>query len=247
MRCCLLLHGFLTDENDFKEIIPNLKEIYDYVHPICFPGHGEKFNFNEFTVDKTFEVLLNTFDQLNEKYEVIDVIGFSMGGALATYLSSVRDFNKLVLLSPANKYLNFRTFFERLNFFLEGFKKRKKLKETDKERIEVEKKLSNVRKDEKEAFKIAFERLIPHYNIRNLATFSRIIKRCNKELVEIKNPTLIIWGYLDQMVPVESVEFDYELCSNSQKKLLKVDGLSHLMLNSTDISLVKQEIVSFLK
>ena len=49
---------------------------------------------------------LEEFDELERKCEIVDVMGFSMGGALATYLSQVRKINKLILIAPANYYFN---------------------------------------------------------------------------------------------------------------------------------------------
>ena len=43
-------------------------------------------------------------------YDDIDVYGYSLGGVIACYLQSIRKINKLVLLAPAYKYLNFKKY-----------------------------------------------------------------------------------------------------------------------------------------
>ena len=73
--------------------------------------------------------------------------------------------------------------------------------------------------------------LLPNYNIHNLKTFMDIVKICNKELLAITCPTLIIWGKLDQLVPYNSVKYLYDISLN-KKELVVYDDISHLMLLS---------------
>ena len=238
MKAVLLLHGFLTDSDDFKNIFPGLESRYDYVCKLTFPGHGVNEDYIDFEVDNTFSCMLNAFDELKDKYETIDVIGFSMGGALATYLSNVREFNKLVLLAPANKFFNLRMPTNKLKYmFLSLFGKNKLNTSLDVKDMYI---------DDVKSLNMGMKRLIPNYNVHTLFTFIRIINKCNKECKEIKNPTLIVWGKLDQFVPIKSAQFDYELCTNKEKKLVILDSISHLMLSSSYNKHIISSIFDFL-
>ncbi len=247
MRALFLIHGFMTDERDFTNLIPYLAEFYDKIFLFHIPGHGPNEDTKFFEENITFDNMLAEFDNLNKKYDKIDVVGFSMGGALATYLQQVRNVNRLVLLSPANKYFNFELFGTRLKYYTKNALTSYFLRhKTQEEKEEARKKLEALREDDKRSFKIAFKQLLPNYTPRNINVFKRIIKRCNENLVEITPPTLIIWGQLDQLVPKESVEFDYSICTNEDKKFIDIPSLSHLMLNSVEIDLIVNEIVTFL-
>lgn len=234
MKAIILIHGFLTNKDDFKNIIPELDKIYDYVCLYEVPGHTIPPNYKKFRVNETFETLLECYDNLALDYDEIDCMGFSMGGALGTYLQSKRRINKLVLLSPANKYLNFKLFHNRLQLF------KKIMKEKNKADLKA------VLTDDKKALSSAFTRLLPHYSVHNLQTFRKIIKICNQELLAITSKVLIIWGKLDQLVPYSSVKYVYDLAIN-ERKLVILDDISHIMLQSENYQKISDEILKFLK
>ena len=246
MRAVMLLHGFATDNEDFKPLIPVVEKIYDYVWNENLPGHSKKESFKNFTVDSTFNFILNEYDKISKDYDRIDCIGFSMGGALASYLQSVRKINRLVLLAPANKYFNLKVVLNRAYVkYLDLLNKRKI--DSTYEMTLLDQRLQSIKADDKNSFKMAVHTLLPNYTIQNMITFSRIVKRCNKDLNEITPPTLIVWGNLDQLVPEESVRYDYSICSNKEKKFFLVPDLSHLMLRSNEIDCILKEVEEFIK
>ena len=252
MKAILLIHGFLTDYRDFDNLVPRLKEQYDYIHLLVIPGHkgldSDVIDYNRFTFDETFKLIRATMEYLLSKYDIVDVIGFSMGGALATYLANKYDFNKLVLLAPANKFFNFSLPINRLSYFVRTVIERMNSKRLTKDEIKViDQELGNVRIDDVKSLQIAFHRLIPNYNIHTLTTFIRIINECNININEIKNPTLLIWGELDQLVPKKSVNELYQKITNENKKIIIYKDISHLMLNSKNSLKIIEEILVFLK
>ena len=92
-KAILLLHGFATDKTDFDPIIPYLEKMYDHIEINNLPGHDVL-------------QLKDQMKKLQKEYEIVDVMGFSMGGALATYLASHFKVRNLVLLAPAVLYIN---------------------------------------------------------------------------------------------------------------------------------------------
>lgn len=238
MNAILLLHGVFTDSNDFRDILFDLDKRYDCVYKITFPGHGINDNYKNFKVEETFNLLLKTFDSLAIKYDKIDVIGFSMGGALATYLASVRNFDKLVLVAPANKYLNWRVPIDRVSFFFKTLLNKKKTEEVSPNKM--------VYIDEIRGLSRILRYMIPEYTIKALITFMRIVDKCNKEIKKIKNPVLILGGKLDPLVPKGAIDFDYEHCVNENKKIVIYDDMSHVILNSMNSYQAVEEILAFL-
>lgn len=246
MRAIILIHGFLTNIEDFKTIIPDLEKMYDHVERYVVPGHTVPPKYRHFNVNDTFDTLLSTYDKLDQEYDIIDCIGFSMGGALACWLQSVREINQLVLLAPANKYFNFDLFNNRNKYKSEKKSNISYNKKNDLDYSTYESDLQKLANDDRASAEIAIKMLIPHYSIHNLSTFTSIVKRCNKELIAITCPVLLIWGKLDQFVPEASINYLYNLSLNKRKKMI-YDNLSHLMLASEMGEVIKKEILNFLK
>lgn len=242
-RAVLLIHGFVTDYHDFDPLYPALNEIYDCVFPVELPGHTD-LDFKKFNAIDTFKCVLDSFDRLNEKYDSIDVIGYSMGGALATYLSNNREFNNLVLLAPANKYFNLSFVFKKAGFYVKHiFQKIVRRRLTNEE----EKMVESILIDDENSITLAIHRLLPNYTFKTIKTFIKIINKCNEELREIKNKTLIIWGKYDQLVPKSSIDYNIEKCTHKESKVIIYEALSHLMLASSENKDIIEKVVEFLK
>jgi len=251
-KAIILIHGFMTNPADFEPIMEDLRGRYDYVRRFLLPGHGEKEDIRNFTMEATIEYVEHEFDKVAKKYDVIDVVGFSLGGALATYLSNIRKFNKLVLLAPANKYLSPLSGVRRLVDFA------KKIKDgMDAEAVnltKLEKKhfdilntavKETIQRDAK-MFRFAVEELLHKYTFHSVTQFAKTIRECNKALTKIKNPTLIVWGYLDEVVPKAAAIYDFERCVHPNKQMVVLKNLGHMMFRSEDVSELKQTVLDFL-
>ena len=249
-KAILLIHGFLSDMTDFDVLIPHLETRYDLVHRIVLPGHGPEndYNYDKFNKEDTFKHLTKTFDDLHRRYKEIDVMGFSMGGALASCLSSFRNFNKLILLAPANKYFNPKALITTTEFSARNFSSLEKaiLKKEPKEQEAYKNLLKAVASDSTTGFGFVLRKYLRSYIWKAYKEFKDIVLNCNKDLVEIKNPVLICWGKLDQLVPKQSVEFLYSICTNPNRQLKIYEGITHLMLMSQNYEPILQDILEFI-
>lgn len=245
MKAVILIHGFITSPEDFNPLYKFLNKNYDYVCKVYLPGHKDDENYKSFTFDSTLNVILNTYDDIALKYDTIDLIGFSLGGALASFLASVRNIRKLVLLSPANKYLRFG-FFLKYKKNQTMYKKRYKAlkRKNDPRALSYLNKIQSMKTNNKRSIKMAIFDLFPHYTLHTLKVFSRLISYVNKNLNTIKSDTLICWGELDQLVPYKSIEFLSNYIKNP--KIIVYKDISHLMLGSTNIEMLVFNIESFL-
>ena len=99
----IMLHGFISSPVIFDELVREFEENeIDYQAPLI-NGFGIKriqllFSLSE---DEWIRQITEMYDVLASQYESISVVGHSLGGALALYLSQVRPVNHLILIAPA--------------------------------------------------------------------------------------------------------------------------------------------------
>lgn len=248
MKGVLLLHGFLTGPDDFAPIMDKMHEMYDYVECPLYPGHVD--NTEKFTWEGTFRVVNEAYTGLAAKCDVIDVIGFSMGGTLAAYIASNYAVRNLVLLAPANKFLNPAFPFSLWIFYFKSKRIKHKLMKQgnfyDLEK-EFDERIRAVKVTNHAALDMGKTRLVPRWTPTNLYNFHKVISRCNRETKKITSPTLIIWGRLDQLVTKKSPIELYNKVNNPDKFMFFFDDISHMMLYSVNNDRIINAVVSFLK
>lgn len=250
MKAVLLLHGFATDQRDFDPIIPALSTLYQHISRIILPGHGEGAHEKDFEPEKTIICVENEMTRLEKEYDIIDIIGFSMGGALASHLTKLHHPHKLVLLSPANQYLNPQMILSNLQTYLDyyGFQMKHR-KSTNpmvlEEKAKRKEYIHDINQDHKTSFSMMVHQLLPRYTIHGIKTFIRVIQICNDQLKEIDCPTLLIWGKLDQLVPKTTIDFYQKRCS--KLTVVTYDEFSHLMLYSKQNQKIMDTCITFLK
>ena len=169
-RAVLLIHGFATDASDFINLKPYLEKIYDEVSNKNLPGHGLKNHLKKFKVEETFLFIMNEFDVLKKKYDSVDIIGFSLGGALATYIASHHEVNKLVLLAPSNEYFNLQSMTSRTRYFFDY------LWAHFSHHNEVLSKQKELLINDRKAVHLLVKQLMPNYNFHSFKTFMNKIQ-----------------------------------------------------------------------
>ncbi|MCD6535106.1 MAG: alpha/beta fold hydrolase [Deltaproteobacteria bacterium] len=99
----ILLHGFISSPMIFDELIKELDENeVDYQAPLIY-GFGVNRIQLLFTLseDEWVRQVTELYDVLDTQYKNISVIGHSLGGLLALYLSQIRPVKHLILAAPA--------------------------------------------------------------------------------------------------------------------------------------------------
>lgn len=130
----------------------------------------------------------------------IYVIGFSMGGVIAAYLSTIYDFKKLVLIAPAFQYINFEAIQDILK------------------KSAISLFLNNQKKDDIELPKAFY------------GAFIDIVRNLKKSCEEIPTPTLIIHGAQDEVISTRSSIYAYEKIKHENKKLIILHGGHHRLM-----------------
>lgn len=88
-RACLLIHGWLGSRIDFNELGKRLLEKGVTVRMMLLPGHGTTpRDLEEQDGDDFLKSVRNEFQALRERYGDVTLVGFSLGGALATIVAS---------------------------------------------------------------------------------------------------------------------------------------------------------------
>lgn len=248
-KAAFLIHGFLSDKNDFAPLLPLLKDRYDHVFCPDLPAHGvDRPKHSRVKFKEIMEFVESNFDRLKEIYDTVDVFGFSMGGPLAAYLASTREIGRLVLLAPAHKNPAPLFLFAGLKFRGECRKERRaqkkgKLRQFYGVRICKE---GDLKKDRRFAAGWFFKVLLPRLGPRNVYNFKKIIRFCNRSLKEINIPVLIIWGRLDQLVPHSAIKKISRRCVHPAFKKIVYRDISHGMLYSCAHARITDDIINFL-
>ncbi|GGM34274.1 carboxylesterase [Paraliobacillus quinghaiensis] len=109
MNGCLCIHGFTGGAYEIEPLADYLRSQTDWqIEVPTLPGHGKDLALDGVGFNEWIEKAEEAFADLNEKVDNIYLIGFSMGGMIASYLAAKYDVAKLVLLSPSRKYLNLK-------------------------------------------------------------------------------------------------------------------------------------------
>jgi len=98
----LLLHGFSASPQEFRFIIPLLKEnnIPFYAPRLTGFGIANVVTLQSVKAIQWLRDSLDAYDLLNQQVDEVSIVGHSMGGLLAVIVSQQRSVKKLVLSAP---------------------------------------------------------------------------------------------------------------------------------------------------
>ena len=100
-RACLLLHGWITSPADFADLPAALDAAGWDVHAPLHAGHGTSPDeLKGITADRLLERARQNYRDLRASHEHVALVGFSMGGTIATILAAEEPPQELVLVSP---------------------------------------------------------------------------------------------------------------------------------------------------
>jgi esterase/lipase len=250
MKAALLIHGFLSDTGDFGELPERLQSLYDKVFVPLLPGHGPQGDVKNFTFEKTMDFIRNEFLEIQKEYDTIDLFGVSMGGAIATYLASNYKVNKVVLLAPANNYISPKSGIRRAQYFFHAadeMRPNKRLRDYKMIFPDMIDLLHKMVHNDREALHFVLSIYRDRLSVTTVNTFRLIVKYCNENFKEICCPTLVIWGYLDELVPLRSAELCISHCTNARKELVIIPGVGHMLLRAENMGATVDKIVDFLE
>lgn len=236
-KVCVLIHGYLTDFHDFVSLPRELSSDYDQVILLSLPGHECKKNLKYFKMKNVINYVENEINQVITNNQV-DVIGFSLGGALAKYLAVKFPLHKVVLLSPAIKYFNISLIKEKTKYINEIKKNANK--------EEYAQELAEFRKNDRDAFQFVMNNTFKKFSLANGIEFCKIVNYITKAPGTIACPMLIVRGSLDELVPPTVIKECYDLCTNADKQVYEIMGIGHMLLRTKHEKTIIKEIKKFL-
>jgi carboxylesterase len=224
---CLCIHGFTGGPYEVEPLAHYLRERTDWlIETPTLPGHGETLQLKGITYDQWFHAAEEELQKLMKKCDVVYVIGFSMGGVIATYLATKYPIEKLVLLSPAFYYVNPRHLLKDIRGMIRD-SLRRQLKENP---------------------------LFVRYKTKIVSTpftatleFRKLVNEVRPHLPNVHIPVLIVQGNEDGIVPMKSARYVYETIGSSVKKLLFLPFSHHHVCHGPDRQQLCKEVETFLK
>lgn len=223
---CLCIHGFTGSPLEVEPLVAYLKKRTNWEFAVpTLPGHGEKLKLDGIEYREWIKHAENELVQLLKKCDTVYVVGFSMGGLIASYLAVHYPVEKLVLLSASAYYVNPKQLAADIAAMV---------KDTFKGDL-----LNN------ELF-LRYKRKIKETPFSATLQFRSLVSNIRPLLQMIETPTFIAQGEADGIVPVKSAKFLYENIGAETKNIKYVPRSGHLICHCDDNEQLFSEILDFL-
>lgn len=223
----MLIHGFTGSPYEVQPLAEYLRWQTNWnIYTPTLAGHGEEDLLEETTYEDWIASAEQALHIATQECEELYVIGFSMGGLIASYLASCYKISKLILLSPAVFYphtqLVIKELAEVAQSFLQG-------KRTTKQYLE-------------------------HYKIKWKTTswqavwnFRCLVKKLRPSLTQVQVPVLIVQGQKDFIVHPKSAEYTYNMVQSAEKEIVWLKDSRHIVCHDCEKDLMFQKVGQFLQ
>jgi esterase/lipase len=146
--------------------------------------------------------------------EDVILVGFSMGGVIASQVASELTVTGLVLLAPAFEYITFKAVKNKITSYV--IKKQEPLPNSGK-----------------------FVPLPDHFT----DTFQEVVAMCKHSIAKVTCPLILIHGTVDGTIPIRSSEYAYEHATTKDKKFFKLENVGHNILENEEYALDALSII----
>ena len=225
-KAILFIHGFAGGIYDYGNLINDLELTGEFdVFSYTLPKHNKLVINNVTNKDWIRESEYQIEKLINNNYKEIFVIGYSMGGVIATHLASkYKEIKKLVLGAPAFKFFKFRN--NKINF------------------IYSIKLIPNVLKNYTIREILAKYFKVPLHTVKE---FSYLVNEYYDDVKNVYCPTLILHGSDDITVPIESINYVYNNIGSNSVKMVQVENVNHSIFCNDRYDDIKLIIIDYLK
>ncbi|GAB3045389.1 alpha/beta hydrolase [Virgibacillus ainsalahensis] len=223
---CLVIHGYTGGPYELDPLVNFLKEKTNWrIEVPTLPGHGKTLNLEDASYKKWIEKAEGALKQLSKEYDEIYLIGFSMGGMIASYLAAKYKVDNLVLLATSGKFLSFKQMGLDIGTVIaDGMK-------------------GNLGKN----------KLYSHYRSKmgnvpfkaNLE-FLKLVKFTRRYLKKVDSPVLIAQGQQDGMVPYKTAYYLDKEITSKQKEVVFFERSRHLICLGDDKDTLNSMVYEFL-
>lgn len=223
---CLCLHGFTGGPYEIEPLIDYLKARTDWTFRVpILPGHGDPLSLKGIQYQQWITHAEEELKDLLRTCKKVYVIGFSMGGLIASYLAANYPIDKLILLSAAAYYINPGQMAADLKTAMKDFKKGLLI--------------------ENELFS-RYKRKIIETPITATLQFRKLVSFIRPVLPQVKAPTLIAQGEYDGIVPLKTADYLYRTIGAKRKKVIIVKQAKHRICYCEQRNTLFSHILRFL-
>lgn len=223
---CLFIHGFTGSPLEVEPLIDYIKERTDWITacPIL-PGHEEGSSLRGVSYTEWMAAANKALDELRTQCDTIYIIGFSMGGMIASTLAVNQSIDKLVLLSPAVYYYSPRELFSEIRQLWHEML-RGQLKEN--------------------ALYLRYHAKIKHTPLSAAMQFRKLVRHYRPHLQDISVPVMVAHGLKDGIVPYKSTQYVYDVISSKDKTAVWLDECQHLICHCENNQWLFGKVYEFL-
>ena len=143
-------------------------------------------------------------EALSIKDDVV-VVGFSMGGVIATQIAAELPVSTLILLAPAFEYVTFKAVKNKITSYV-------------------------IKKQEPLTHSGEYVPLPEHFT----ETFQEVVSMCKHSITQIICPLVLLHGTSDGTIPIRSSEYAYEHAKTENKKFFKLEHVGHNILEDNE-------------
>lgn len=223
---CLCIHGFTGSPYEVEPLVEYLKERTDWIFSVpTLPGHGKTQTLKGINYHQWIDHAETELKKLIQTCEIVYVIGFSMGGLIASFLAANYPVDKLILLSAAAYYINPRQL------------------AADIKKIMMD--TFNGKLRDNELFQ-RYKRKITETPLAATMQFRQLVSFIKPLLHQVEVPTLIAQGECDGIVPPKSAEYLYRTIGANQKKLTYIKHSKHHICHCEENVALFSQVFDFL-
>lgn len=191
------IHGFgVRQKDEFTNLITYFND-YEISIPYLFNLLDESDTDWTQWMSRAEKIL----DDLATQGRRIILVGFSMGGVIATYFSTKPNVDKLILIAPAFEFINLSNAASVLSSFL----------------------------DKKPDAPVPSQ--YPEMPVGFTLTFSNLVTNCRSSISDVHIPTLIFHGSEDDVIMNSSSRKYFKKINVEDKALCIIEGSKHRILD----------------
>ncbi|WP_164214619.1 alpha/beta fold hydrolase [Virgibacillus sp. YIM 98842] len=223
---CLMIHGYTGSPYEISPLANHLKENTNWkIEVPTLPGHGKNLDLRDVSHESWIETAEKELQQLMRKCDDIYLIGFSMGGMIASYLAAKYEVEKLVLLATAGKYLSFKQIGMDMGEILA-------------DRIKGE-------LDSNKMY-LHYKNKTGHVPFKANIEFMKLVRFTRRYLKKVKTPVLIAQGQQDGMVPYKTAYYLDKEITSEEKEVVFFERSKHLICLGDDKDTLNSMVLDFL-
>ncbi|MYL51256.1 alpha/beta fold hydrolase [Halobacillus litoralis] len=222
---CLCIHGYTGSPDEVQPLVDFLEARTDWeiVNP-TLPGHGEDLDLEGHYYQEWIATAELALLDLMKRHDTIYIIGFSMGGMIAAYLTAKYHLNRLVLLSAAGKYVSLPQMYKDILAMIADA-------------------WNGVLADN-ELF-LRYQKKLKDTYLFSTFEFMKCVQFTRPYLQQVRCPVLIIQGELDGMVPKKAALYLEEEIPSEEKEVIFLKKSKHLICHGDDSDELFDKVMDF--